>query len=1026
MRSFDAPSAHRGMWLAETISPDTPNHALIMWDVPGRLDPAAMRSTFCRVVDEMEVLRLTFVAEGDEVRLLPRERGDWQPFHWDLRDQPDPEAAARAALHELLARPFVLDTDIALRLGVIELTPHRTLVVIAYHHLVSDGFGAGGVLSRRIAEIYTAMAEGSPVPGPAHSWDAASFVAATSDYAASPRFAADATFWEDHLRDAPAPSHMPRIALDEVTAMSLTDRTTDVDRWAELADAIGMRSRTLTVPRSEAVRWMNTAASMGVWMSSFIAGAVAVQLRHRCGDPDVLYSLAIANRSGQARHTPGLTVNVVPVRTTVSLDTPVRDVAEAVVDGTAELLDHAAFHYSDIRRAAGAGLNERGSFGPVVNVVEFVEQVRFGDHPATYLGATTGSFNELSIGVYTDGSADSDLYLRLDAPATSYSSPELAFIGRELLSCIRSIVDDPDQRVGSVSLTVDPGSADLPVPETPASALPLDLIDRRIIATPDAPAVTSATDQLTYRELDERADRVAAALQRRGVGPETVVAVLTAPSSDFVVAVLGVLRAGAAYRICDEAGLRAGASHPGAEPVVTVSCTAHSPWPPGDTQPTDGSRSTAVALVDLLAEPAGRTRAERSNPHGAACVVAHRGDVVALTRGNLAAALAATGHREPGWRPALGGRDPSDPALIHALWEPLCHGGPVIVSDDADRAHLDARAVSSLLGDDRPQTTRRAGIRVGGAARIPPTLIQRLHHRYPDVAVVSGYGTAETTGARPRAGSALVLGPDLRVVLPGVTGELYVAGPDLARGYIGGQCRTAASFVACPYGPPGERMYRTGERARWAPDGRLELRGPGRIPVVRGLRTETADIEDVIAGHTGVSDVAVVGRPDDAGGDRLVAYLCLDTGRTTLDAVRRSACEQITSHPVPSEFVVLPSLPETVDGRLDIAALPEPDQDGPAYRAPRDGVERALTAAFAEALERDRVGIDDDFFDLGGNSLRAIRLVGLIRADLERDVSIRSLFAARTVAALSETWHSRTPQSRRPALQRRTRDGRLV
>ncbi|MFE0426563.1 condensation domain-containing protein, partial [Streptomyces sp. NPDC058953] len=295
------------------MSPDTPNHAMIMWDVAGELDQAAMSSAFRYVLDEAEVLRITF-ADGDGgLRLIPRELGDWHPFSLDLGAEPDPEQAAREHLAELLRQPFDLERDLLFRLGVVTLAPTRSLVVIAYHHLISDGYGAGGLLSRRIAEVYTALVRGAEIPEPPHPWDAESFAAAAARYRDSPKSAEDTEFWRDYLKDAPGPARVPRIALDERTAAALAEPAGYADRWSELADAIGMVSRTLTVPRAEADSWAEAAESMGVWLSSLLTSATAVFLRHRCDRPSFLLSLAVGNRVGAAARTPGLAVNVVPV-----------------------------------------------------------------------------------------------------------------------------------------------------------------------------------------------------------------------------------------------------------------------------------------------------------------------------------------------------------------------------------------------------------------------------------------------------------------------------------------------------------------------------------------------------------------------------------------------------------------------------------------------------------------------------------------------------------------------------------------
>ncbi|NUS15578.1 MAG: non-ribosomal peptide synthetase, partial [Streptomyces sp.] len=285
------------------------------------------------------------------------------------------------------------------------------------------------------------------------------------------------------------------------------------------------------------------------------------------------------------------------------------------------------------------------------------------------------------------------------------------------------------------------------------------------------------------------------------------------------------------------------------------------------------------------------------------------------------------------------------------------------------------------------------------------------------------------TVGHPLDNTALhVLGPGLAPVPVGVSGELYVAGPGtVARGYPGHPAATAERFVPCPFGPPGTVMFRTGDRVRRGAEGRLEYMARADAEIdVRGVRVEPAEVEEVLAEHTALAQAAVAVRTDGSGQQRLVAYVEPAAGHTvTADELRRFAAGWLPEPLLPSLFTVLERLPVTAAGRVDRAALPEPCFAEDTYRAPRNDTERVLAAAFADVLELDRVGIDEDFFDLGGNSLRAIRLVGLIRAELQQEVSIRRLFAARTVIGLSDMWQD-LGQSRRPSLRRRTRQGAVL
>lgn len=1087
VRSFGASSAQVGLWLAQKMAPDTLNHALFMWDVDGELDAAVLESAFRHVLDEAEVLRVNFVDDGDGLRQVPRELGSWRPFFLDLSAAADPEQAARAELADMVGRPFDLERDLLVRLGVVRLEAARSLVVVAYHHLVSDGYGAAGLFSRRLAEVYTALVRGSTVPELPHPWDLESFASEVAEYRASPKFAEDTEFWRTYLTHAPEPAQVPRIAMSDSAQAALCEPMSGVDRWSQLADSIGVVSRTLTVPRAEAEAWNDAAKSMGGWMWSLLAAAAAVSFRQRCDRPEFLISLAVANRGGQANRTPGMAVNVVPMRTRVPLGATFADIADAVVDEMYEISGHTACHYSDIQRASGTGLSDRGSFGAVINVVEIAEELRFADSPARHIGATIGAFNELSIGVHTDGSAASDLFLRLDAPAGLYSGAELRLIGTELIAYVRAVLDaDPQLPVGALDVVsgaerdrvlTAPNDTDVPLPELTVP----ELFARQVERAPEAVAVLSWGSAVSYRELDERSTRLAGALRRRGIGSEAVVAVAMPRSVDLAAALLGVVKAGGAYLPIDPAvpaeRIRPLVGDCSVRALLTDAATAE--------------RLSADLDVPAIVFSEIRSDAADDDDNGSpqVPVPSHRDNLlavmygsestgattgVAVTHRNLQRLVMDRHWREGGHSAMLWHSPPTSDALALELWVPLLNGGRVVVAppgaldlddlaesqkaDEISTVYLPARLFSEIAAQ-RPE--RLAGLREvwTGGDRVSAAAVRRVRVACPELTISNGHGPTETTAfaachrlapyepvhhtgviGRPMDNTALyVLGPGLAPVLVGVTGELYVAGPGLTRGHPGRPGQTAERFVPCPFGPVGGLMYRTGDRVRWGADGRLDY--VGRVDTqmrIHGARVEPAEIEEVLSEHPGLAQSVVVGGEDHSGQRRLVAYVVPVGGRAvngtgvrdvqaglSHDELRRFAAERLPEFMVPSAFMVLERLPVTVGGRVDRASLPEPEFGDGQYRAPRSRTERVLAEAFAEVLELDRVGIDEDFFDLGGNSLRAIRLVGLIRAELNLEVSIRTLFAARTITGLLDMGEG-LAQSSRPALRKRTKDGEVL
>ncbi|UQT53708.1 amino acid adenylation domain-containing protein [Streptomyces durmitorensis] len=1060
------------------MTPDSLNHAMIMWDVDGELNPAVMESAFLHVMGEAEVLRVNFVDDGSGLRLVPRELGDWRPFFLDLSAEADPEQAARETLADMVRQPFDLEQDLLFRLGVVKLAATRSLVVIAYHHLISDGYGAAGLLSRRLAEVYTALAQGAKAPELPHPWDAESFTTEAADYQASQKFADDTEFWRDYLKDAPPPAQVPRVALSESMRSALSEPMSSADRWSEVAGSIGMVSRTLTVPRAEADAWTEAAKSMGVWMSSMLTAAAAAYFRHRCERPEFLLSLAVGNRSGAASRTPGLAVNVVPVRASVPLGATLMEITDALGDETYEIFDHIACHYSEIQRASGAALSGRGTFGAVMNVTQFAEQLHFADHPARYLCATTGTFDELSIAVGTDGSPDSDLCFRLDAPAGLYSREELSFIGAELIAYVRAVTAaDAQAPIGALDVlsgaerdrvVTAPNATDVPVP---GLTVP-ELFARQVDRAPDAVAVVSGDAAVSYRELDERSSRVAEALRRRDVGPEVVVAVAMPRSADLAVALLGVAKAGGAYLPIDPTfpaeRVTPVVRDSSARVLLTDATTAEALSADLGVQ--------AILFDDICSDPAdGDGDGVREVP-----VPVHRDNLLAVMYGSeptgSATGIAVT-HRnmerfvldslwqEGGRSTVLWHAPYTCDGLALELWVPLLNGGQVVV---APAGGLDIEALPELrtanqistlwlpaaqfsaIAAQRPECLAGLSEVWTGGDRVPAAALRRVREACPELTIVNGHGPTETavftachrlaanepvhhTGAavgRPTDNTALyVLGPGLAPVPVGVTGELYVAGPGVTRGCAGRPGQTAERFVPCPFGPSGGLMYRTGDRVRWAAEGQLEYVGRADAQAeIRGIRVEVAEVEEALSEHTQLAQSVVVAGTDDSGQQRLVAYVVPVGGPEagpSAEELRRFALGRLPEYVVPSVFVPLEHLPVTAGGRLALASLPDPAFDDEKYRAPRNHTERLLTKAFADALELDRVGIDDDFFDLGGNSLRAIRLVGLIRAELSQEVSIRTLFAVRTVAGLSDTWKDLT-QSSRPTLRRRTKDGEVL
>ena len=564
--------------------------------------------------------------------------------------------------------------------------------------------------------------------------------------------------------------------------------------------------------------------------------------------------------------------------------------------------------------------------------------------------------------------------------------------------------------------------------------------------TPDAVAVACGDACLSYRELDGRAARLARVLVSRGAGPERVVAVVMDRSAELIVALLAVLKAGAAYLPVDPAypAERVAFMLADTRPACVLATTASAAVVPA------GLPVLAVGDAGLAAELAGTgggglaeaDRRETLRPGHPAYVIYTSGSTgrpkgVVVSQQNLVGYLlyACGAYPGAGAVSVLHSAVSAD-LTVTALFAPLVCGGRVLVAgldDDwlagAGPGVLVKVTPSHLaLLADRPF---RGDLVVGGE-QLTGQMLARCQGDRPGLRVVNEYGPTEATvgcvafaagpGELP-AGPvpvgrpvpnmrAYVLDGRLGPVPAGVAGELYVAGAGLARGYWGRPGLTGERFTACPFGGPGERMYRTGDLARWTADGLLVFAGRADEQVkVRGFRVEPGEVEAVLASHPGVGQAAVTVREDAPGDRRLVGYVVPAGDEFAGDGggvgglsalVREYAAGRLPEYMVPSAVVVLGVLPLTPNGKVDRAALPVPDYAAvSAGRGPATVAEELLCGVFAEVLGAARVGAEDDFFALGGHSLLAVRLVSRVRAVLGVELAVRVVFEAPTPAGLA-------------------------
>ena len=918
------------------------------------------------------------------------------------------------------------------------------LVLLRSHHLVMDHTGLDIVLGE-IGAILRGEGDGLPPPLPFRDFVAQARLGTSRDE--------HERYFAGLLADVTEPT-APYGLLD-----TREDGST-AQRAHQRVDA-GLAERLRAVARA-----------LGVSPATVFLVAWARVLGVLAGRDDVVFGTVLLGRMNAgagADRVPGLFMNTLPVRASAGA-IPAQEAVTAMRSQLARLLAHehapltlaqqasglpprvplftALFNYRHIQRPGRAGDGTRQPAGtPGMRMLSGQD---FTNYP---LDVTVDDFGT-GFGIVTDAVPPGD-------PAQV-----CALLHTATASLVTALESAPGTALREVRVLgeveraqVVVGWNDTAVEVAPATVP--ELFAGWVAGCPDAVAVVCDGAHVSYGELDRRAGRLAAVLARRGVGPESVVAVMMDRSVEQVVALLGVLTAGAAYLPVDPdyPADRIGYLFTDADPVLLVTATGGTV--PGTVPVLTLDESAVWALGQPgLAPPAGPlpahpayviyTSGSTGRPKGV--VVPHAGIVNYFT-----------------WLKAGYGLSAADRILYKAplsfdvsVWEllfPLIAGATVVVARPG--GHRDPAYLAGLAAGQRvtvaefvpsllqaflaePAAARCGSLRqvLSGGEELPAAVVDQFARVLPARRLHNTYGPTEAsvgvTSAECRPGDGAVpIGPPLAntrmfvldewlgPVPPGVVGELYIAGVQLARGYLGRPGLTAERFAACPFGVGGERMYRTGDLAKWTRDGQLMFAGRADEQVkVRGFRIELGEVEAVLAACPGVAQAAVTVREDSPGGRRLAGYVVpagdvAGDGGGLMAAVREHAAGRLPDYMVPSAVVVLGALPLTPSGKLDRKALPAPDYTvaGVSGRGPETVAEELLCGVFAEVLGVDRVGPDGDFFALGGHSLLAIKLVSRVRTVLGAELAVRAVFEAPTpaglAAVLGQAGPARAPLARR-------------
>ncbi len=1030
-------AAQPGIWMAERLSTLPGAWSVAHYvELRGALDPALLGKAIVAGLQQADTLSLRFEEEEGEVwQWVAADRTFGEPSIIDLRTAPDPHRAATERMQADLAQDLRVD-------GGNPLVCHQLLRVgddrwywyQRYHHLLVDGFSFPAI-TRQIAAIYRAWQRGEATPESPFT-PFAEVVDEYQRYAGSEAWQRDKAFWQAQRQALPAPASL--------SAAPLGGRAAGSDIWRMKLEMNADAFRRLAghAPQCQP-------ADLALALTTLWLGRL-------CNRMDYAAGFIFMRRMGSAALTStGPVLNVLPLAVHIDAQETLADLAMRLAAQLKKMRRHQRYDAEQIVRDSGKAAGDEPLFGPVLNVKVFDYQLDIDGVQAVTHTLATGPVNDLELALFPDETGG--LSLEILANKARYDEAELRRHVARLTALLAQFAADPALRCGEAEMLSANELARLaavndtavPLPATTLSALVADQARK----TPDAPALADARWQFSYREMRQQVVALAQLLRQRGVKPGDSVAVALPRSVFLTLALHGIVEAGAAWLpldtgypddrlrmmledarpsllITSEDQLARFSDIPGLE-----SLCYQQPLAAGDDAPLALSKPDHTAYIIFTSGSTGRPKGVMVGQTAIVNRLLWMQDRYPLSAQDVVAQKTPCSFDVSVWEfwwPFIAGaqlvmaepeahRDPQAMQQFFARYGvTTTHFVPSMLA--AFVASLDADSVAACRtlrrvfcsGEALPTELCREWERLTGAP---------LHNLYgPTEAAVDvswypacGPELAAVTGSSVPIGWPVwntglrILDAAMRPVPPGVAGDLYLTGIQLAQGYLGRPDLTASRFIADPFAP-GERMYRTGDVARWLTNGAVEYLGRSDDQLkIRGQRIELGEIDRVMSGlpdvAQAVSHACVFNQAAATGGDarQLVGYLVSDSG-LPLDtaALKARLAEQLPPHMVPVVLMQLAELPLSANGKLDRKALPLPTLGGErSGRPPEPGMETLVATAFSQLLGCEVNDIDADFFALGGHSLLAMRLAAQLSRQLARQVTPGQVMVASTVGKLS-------------------------
>ena len=1030
--------AQQRLWFVNELEPGGSVYNIpVAFRLKGRVDCAAMEQSLRAMVMRHESLRTSFQIIRQQpvqvIQTLPN-------FHLPIVNleglpEDERERVALQVAHVDADLPFDLTQSPLLRVLLVKLSEDSYVFLLTMHHIISDGWSIW-VFVKELAQLYKAFAGGESSPLPPLKIQYADFAHWQRQWFNSEMLEMQLAYWKKQLADAPPVLELP-VDYPRPNIQSFRGKTHSFALSEELFASLKVLSQ-----RENATLYMTLLACFKVLLYSYTG-----QNKITVGSP-----IAGRNRT-EVENLIGFFVNMLPLSTNLAGAPTFQELLSRVREVTLE-----AYHHQDVpfEKLVEELQPERSlSHSPIFQVA-FVLQNTPTDIPQLpevtlsllEINRTTAKFDlTLSMMETTDGVNASFEY-----STDLFEAATIERLAIHFQTLLESVVADPQQRVSELEMLSEAERHQLLVEFNDTSALYPQglclhqLFEQQVERTPDALALTFEDQHLTYAELNGRANQLAHYLQSHGIGVEDRVGVLLERSIEMVVALLAILKAGAAYVPLDPAYPQERLAFTLADSTAALLLSRSSLLD-----------SLALSLPDSLPVLAlDRSDAEiasHSNDNLCSPVLCENLAYLIYTSGSTGTpkGVAITHHSAATlihWSADI--YSPSQLSGVLAstsicfdlsVWElfvPLALGGRVLLAHNALElptlaAREEVRLINTVPSAMAELVRQRAiprsveVINLAGEA-LSERLVKEIYEQSGEVEVNNLYGPSEdttySTWQRVRVGERVTIGRpvantqvyildgEMKPVGVGVRGEVYIGGEGLARGYLNQPGMTAERFIPHPFSTtPGARLYRTGDVGRYRADGEIEYLGRTDHQVkVRGFRIELGEIESVLCQHEQVREAVVVAQEATAGQQRLVAYVVaedgaeLSTSELSTSALRQHLGEKLPEHMIPSVFVQLAELPLTPNGKVDRRALPAPDASRPEllhqFVAARTAAERVVSEVWAKVLGRTQVGIYDNFFELGGHSLIATQVISHLREIFDVELSLRSLFETPTVDCL--------------------------